>query len=403
MSTIASDNFNRANAGTLGANWTTRDSLGVFGIVSNQASSTTDNSASYWNANAFPNDQWSQCTVTNPGGATNSGAGPSILQNTSGTDSGYDAYTATNGVGVWLANAGSYSQIGTLSATIAANAVIYMERQGSTILVKSNTVSLGTVTNSTLASGKAGIQYGQGGATDALDDWSAGDFASGGAIAGTSALVFGESGAITGAGALAGTSALLIGETGTLTGAGALAGSGALVIGETGALTGAGALAGSSALVLGESGALAGAGALAGESDLVMGAAGTLTQPSGALAGTSGISFGDNSTLTGLGALIGESDIVFAAVGALTPPVISAGSNAGGGGGAGWSPKFEFSRKPDAAELAREALEHVPRGTPLIASPLPENAGTILSEALNQRTRDAQDDDDEEAIALLLQ
>jgi len=179
VSTLASDDFNRANNASLGSNWTTRDGLGSFSISSNQASSTTDNSAAYYNAVSFPADQWSQCTVASPGGADNSGAGPAIRQNTSGVDSGYDCYTWSGGAGVWLANGGSYTKIASLTGTVANGSVVYMEAQGTTITVKVGGTSIGSFTNGTLSTGKPGIQYGQGGSNDNLDNWSGGDFDSG--------------------------------------------------------------------------------------------------------------------------------------------------------------------------------------------------------------------------------
>lgn len=109
--------------------------------------------------------------------------------------------------------------------------------------------------------------------------------------------------------------------------------------------------------------------------------------------------------VSGAAAVIEAGDIVagagFAGDGSAT------GSNPGGGGGgnsAGWSGKFEFTRKPDAAELAAEALEqpeHVPRGTPPIGVLFPENTATILSDALSSRAKGSDENDDEEAMALI--
>ena len=62
----ATDNFTRANAGTLGANWTAINSISSLQIVSNTAESNTTSAynGNFYSAITFPNDQWSQCTIS---------------------------------------------------------------------------------------------------------------------------------------------------------------------------------------------------------------------------------------------------------------------------------------------------------------------------------------------------
>src|ERR1700710_1416691 len=67
---VASDNFIRADAGTLGGNWTMFHS--DMTISGNKAVGTTGNdSGDWWNANSFHNDQYSKITIANIGSSIN--------------------------------------------------------------------------------------------------------------------------------------------------------------------------------------------------------------------------------------------------------------------------------------------------------------------------------------------
>lgn len=187
-----------------------------------------------------------------------------------------------------------------------------------------------------------------------------------GAIAGTTAVTFGQSGALTGSGALAGTAGVTFtasatatqgaiagvatasfGQSGTLTAAGALTGtvpitftasavpsgndaavgSAAITFGQTGALTGSGVLAGTTTVAFGQSGALKGAGALAGASSVAFGASATIGSV-GALTGSSAITTGTAATLTGLAATSGTASIDVEAGGTLGGSGVLVGTTA---------------------------------------------------------------------------
>jgi hypothetical protein len=180
MSTLASDAF----SGTL-SNWI--NNTGDFAIVSGQARATTDDSLiSYDGGVSWPNDQWSNATLnTNVGNAANNGTGTTVRGSASaGTDSAYEAYCSTNGTRYYKAVAGSFTQLGSddTSVTWSAGNVCYLEIQGTTLLAKrggsGGTAATSTSGDSTFASGKPGIQFGHGGTTCDIDDWSGGDFAS---------------------------------------------------------------------------------------------------------------------------------------------------------------------------------------------------------------------------------
>jgi len=179
MTTLASDNFNRANAGTLGANWIAN--IGNWGIVSNQASMTTDDSLSCYDGGiTWPNDQWSQCTTITPSAVINGGPGPTVRTAASG-DTAYGMWAGSSGgISIQLANAGSFSTLSsTAGTTVTSGDVIYIEVQGTNIVAKKNasTISALSVSNSTLTAGKPGLAGGDGGVTLVVDDWSGGDFA----------------------------------------------------------------------------------------------------------------------------------------------------------------------------------------------------------------------------------
>lgn len=63
MALPATDNFNRADSANLGANWTEQGS--GLAIISNAAGGNVNGAYQfdYWNADVFPNDQYSQAVI----------------------------------------------------------------------------------------------------------------------------------------------------------------------------------------------------------------------------------------------------------------------------------------------------------------------------------------------------
>jgi len=188
MATLASDNFDRANNATLGANWIVN--TGDFGIVSNQARATVDDSLSSYNGGVtWPNDQWSQATLnTAVGNAANNGTGTTVRGSASaGTDSAYEVYCSSAGTRLYKAVSGAFTQLGSDGATtwVAGN-VCYLEIQGNAIVCKKGgsggTTAASNSGDTTFASGKPGIQFGHGGTTCDINDWSGGDFSGGGGV-----------------------------------------------------------------------------------------------------------------------------------------------------------------------------------------------------------------------------
>lgn len=181
MSVLATDNFNRANAANLGANWT--EELGGWSIVSNAA--VPDNlggsdSIGYWNAITWPNDQYSQAKITVTGTTGNSqGLGVTVRKSTS-TVARYRLvadHAAANNMELAVFNT-AYTSLWQRTQAFTNGDTIYLEAQGTTIIGKLNGVAVGAATtNSAIASGKAGIGFSSFETAAVLDDWEGGDFA----------------------------------------------------------------------------------------------------------------------------------------------------------------------------------------------------------------------------------
>ena len=163
--TVASDNFVRANAGTLGGNWSI--ALGSYAINTNRAEGVDSGyNDAVWTANAFANDQYSTYIV-----ATGSTAylGP-IVRFNAGSNSGYfglygpggdnyivkrvsgsDTNLATNGSGT------AYATGDTLELDVVGNTLTF-KRNGTTLLTY-------TDSSSPITSGSAGITGSSAGGT----------------------------------------------------------------------------------------------------------------------------------------------------------------------------------------------------------------------------------------------
>lgn len=193
MAQLVSDNFTRADAANLGANWS-RDvftSSQDFSIVSNRASTQTSSNthADYWSA-AYSggNDQYAEVTIqTNP--AQNDG-GPVVRLQT-GAQSYYTfdinnndavALGSSQHAEVFSVSATVFTLVGS-TATLVINAgdVLRVEAQGTTIRGLVNGVQKASGTDSAWASGKVGMAWWEGAAasTSTISLWAAGDFSSG--------------------------------------------------------------------------------------------------------------------------------------------------------------------------------------------------------------------------------
>jgi hypothetical protein len=196
MAQIVSDNFTRANAATLGANWTgnyfSSPTLSEdFAIASNRATTNTDarDFSGFYSGAAWTggNDQYAEITVQTKAAASD--CGPTVRGATAAqtfytcdiNNADTAALGSTMSVEVYVVSAGSFTLIGsTVNMVVSAGDVIRVEAQGTTIRGLVNGVQKVSGTNSTLSSGKVGMQCWEGISTFSL--FAAGDFSSGAAF-----------------------------------------------------------------------------------------------------------------------------------------------------------------------------------------------------------------------------
>lgn len=183
MTTLATDNFNRANSGDLGASWDVMTSETAWTISANTAvpSSLNSDATETYNAATWPNNQWAQDAVTE--NSVVSGIGPGIaLRGSTSARTFYRCVISRAVSGsIELAKfvAGTYTQLGTRTVTWTNGAILYCEVQGTTLIIKLDGVQQGaSFSDSAIASGRAGISFSGGtGVLTSIDNWEGGDFA----------------------------------------------------------------------------------------------------------------------------------------------------------------------------------------------------------------------------------
>ena len=181
MAVLATDNFNRADNADLGANWSP-GSFGTCAIFSNIArpSAVSAERREFWNAITWPNDQYSHVTIlaVEQGGAT--GPGPAVRL-ASAALTGYVVYCDVS-IHLYKLVAGAYTGLGVNNVpSPSPNDLIRVEAQGTTIRVFQNGVQAISVTDTSIASGNAGLGGYVSPITDGhMDDWEGGDFVAAG-------------------------------------------------------------------------------------------------------------------------------------------------------------------------------------------------------------------------------
>jgi len=176
MSILATDNFNRADSGNLGTNWTIVTSMGGFTIVANEAKGTA-NCGEYYNAVIWPNDQYAQCVLKTMIATTDEGPGPRIRMATN-LNTAYFLQANTTEIRLYKVVSSGYTQLGSDLAGGAVNDILRLEAKGSTIIAKKNGATISTQTDNAIASGNAGLWDWDNSASATIDDWEGGDFLS---------------------------------------------------------------------------------------------------------------------------------------------------------------------------------------------------------------------------------
>jgi hypothetical protein len=183
----ATDNFTRANAATLGANWTAINSLTSLQILSNtaQTQGTGAFQGNFYSAVTFPSDHWSQCTI----GAVTSRSSSYLLcpvRVQSGAESFYTIMVTTDGTTqctIRRFTAGAGTDIATCTQNLnnlAGRAFqtgdfLTVTAVGSTITAYINGTQVATVTDANFTGGSPGILGFAGTVTDVVfTGWSGG-------------------------------------------------------------------------------------------------------------------------------------------------------------------------------------------------------------------------------------
>lgn len=195
MSVLASDNFNRANAANLGANWSIPSGANGIPIVSNQITEGTFPAIEYYSAISWPNDQYVKLVLKTVSTVNDSGVGPAARVSAGGNL--YFGQATTSEIRMYSLVSSSYTQLGSDAGAAATSDVIQLDASGTSLTLRKNTsVIVGPVTDSALGSGNAGIWN-----TDiacTADDWEGGDFSGG-----TQTFSYSASGGLTFAGSSA--------------------------------------------------------------------------------------------------------------------------------------------------------------------------------------------------------
>lgn len=176
--TTVSDNFTRANAPTLGANWSSQ-TASSFGIVSNAATDQGgfSSAADFWSANTFGANQFASVVIT----TVNSGNWGGPIVRASNAANTYYSFE-TNGVSgtgntyIRKNIAGTVTEILAIATTVANGDTLELDISGTTLTAKKNGSTVGSVTDAAISSGFPGLTcYG---GTDTFNTWSGGDLAS---------------------------------------------------------------------------------------------------------------------------------------------------------------------------------------------------------------------------------
>lgn len=179
-----SDDFERANAPTLGGNWTDAPAEGgnALGIQDNQVDTNTvgNDEGAYWTADAFGDDQKSKLTmVTRPAFGFNVRVrgSTSVRTNYGG---GFDGNNFAPRTRIWkfISGVATSLAVAAIGDDLVAADIAELEVKADALELFINAVSLLTQTDMDIASGKVGIgMFHTTADVGMMDDWFGGDSA----------------------------------------------------------------------------------------------------------------------------------------------------------------------------------------------------------------------------------
>src|SRR5689334_8541208 len=171
---MPSDNFNRAD-GNLSSPWTVWSGMTIPAITSNAIGNTSGSDGDIGAYYSTSTAVYSEVKISATGGKD---GGPALA--VVGATSGYfvTAYSGTD-ILLFRIDSGTFTELAKiLSATYATNDVISIERSGANLIVKQNTTTIITHSDSTYTSVVPGVYlFDQ---TLRLDDWTDGVVGGGG-------------------------------------------------------------------------------------------------------------------------------------------------------------------------------------------------------------------------------
>jgi hypothetical protein len=187
MALPATDSFTDSNGTALtshSANWTQNN--GAFDIQSNALApnNSGDESGAHWNADAFDNDQYAEGVATGFAGNDGIAIGLAVRCHAS-ADTYYGFYgDSYSGSGSYLFKmvSGTWTQIGDTGANWEDGDTVWLEVEGTTLTPKVNGSTdpdIGAQTDSSIASGSAGLSGYNDGAANLIDDWEGGNLGAG--------------------------------------------------------------------------------------------------------------------------------------------------------------------------------------------------------------------------------
>lgn len=150
-----SDDFNRADAATLGANWTDIN-LGNQ-IVGNSCRGENNGAynASIYSGSSWDDDHGSEATIID-GTPDPADCGP-LVRGAAGPDYYYGMWHATGLRRIYRFDDGSATLLANFDGTVAEGDVILLTATGSTLEYFRNAGSLGTTSDGTYGSGSPGV------------------------------------------------------------------------------------------------------------------------------------------------------------------------------------------------------------------------------------------------------
>jgi Abnormal spindle-like microcephaly-assoc'd, ASPM-SPD-2-Hydin/Cep192 domain 4 len=182
--TLASDNFVRADANPLSGDWSTVTGVQPLEIVSDVVEPVSSNTNGYElnNSLSWPDNQWAQSTIV--AASSNTVFTGVVLRSDAATMTGYacvaqgpSGSAGTISIERWISGAATILTR-TSSFTLQNGDVIYLEIVGTTLRCEQNGTVLLTTEDAMIKSGSAGI-FGQAGSSvySQANGWSGGTFA----------------------------------------------------------------------------------------------------------------------------------------------------------------------------------------------------------------------------------